>query len=206
MDLRFTHKDVLRIFPGIKARTLISWMERRLIVPFTSASGRGSSRIYSYLNLIEIGIVSEFLKHGIPFSVIEEVMTSPAVKKLKEEKDFDVVIFHHRQTPTDISSTQDRVRLENHQVFSDRSPSGQGSVSPGGVSGSITIKTSEASLPLKGHLRIRLANTTTCVKIDDFLKDGGRLLFGGEELDITSILVVNVRGIKTLVDRQLRGL
>lgn len=67
----FVHREVLKIFPWIKSRTLISWSERGLIKPeFEDASGRGTRRRYSYQNLIEIGFVSELLNYGIPFSMI----------------------------------------------------------------------------------------------------------------------------------------
>ena len=94
MHDKFLHRDILNIFPWLKPRTLISWSERGLIKPdFSNAAGRGSSRVYSYGNLIEIGIVSEFLGHGIPFSIIEGIMNGSAVRKMKEEKDFNVVIW-----------------------------------------------------------------------------------------------------------------
>jgi DNA-binding transcriptional MerR regulator len=95
---RFLHKDVLKIFSWIKPRTLISWSERGLIKPdLSDASGRGSARVYSYANLIEIGVVSEFLTYGIPFSFIESILKTPPIAKMRETQNFDVVIWHHHR-------------------------------------------------------------------------------------------------------------
>ena len=55
MEYEFTHGDLRKIFPWIKSRTLIYWVERGLFKPdITEASGRGTTRKYSYKNLIEI--------------------------------------------------------------------------------------------------------------------------------------------------------
>ena len=35
-----------------------------------------------------------------------------------------------------------------------------------------------------------------------FSRHGGKLLLGGEREDVTSVLIVNVKGIKMYVDRQ----
>lgn len=81
MKSQFQHKDLLRLFPTIKPRTLISWTERGLIKPeFEDASGRGSSRRYSYKNLIEIAFMRDLLKFGIPFSVLKNIADSSEFK------------------------------------------------------------------------------------------------------------------------------
>lgn len=46
--------------------------------------------------------------------------------------------------------------------------------------------------------------TVECVKIDDFLADGGQLLFGNERGNVTSAVIVNVKSIKNFVDRQIK--
>jgi hypothetical protein len=87
MNKTFCHADILNIFPWLKARTLISWTERGLIHPLLDAAGRGSSRVYSYTNLIEIGILNELLRYGIPFSLIQVAMRSEALQiVLKADK------------------------------------------------------------------------------------------------------------------------
>jgi DNA-binding transcriptional MerR regulator len=191
MHEQFLHRDILNIFPWLKPRTLISWSERGLIKPdFSNAAGRGSSRVYSYANLIEIGIVSEFLGHGIPFSIIEGIMNGSAVTKMKEEKDFHVVIWSDRT----IHGVTAQLRTTNQ--FSAQTTSG-------------TVPLSMAGWPhgqaVKPFTRVT-ADTSACVKIDDFLAHGGKLLLGGGREDVTSVLIVNVRGIKMYVDRQIRGM
>ena len=180
----YVHSDVLKVFPYINPRTLISWNERGLITPDVSnSSGRGSSRIYSYLNLIQIGIAHEFLRFGIPFSVIGSIMTGEAIMKLREGNDFDVVIWTYQQTPLAKSTPQrSHARLRSSDASSIRVP--------------LPVVTAHGS-------QVRPAQ---CVKIDDFLADGGRIILGQPADDVSSILVVNVQGIKLFVDGQLRSL
>ncbi len=98
MRSEYQHKDVLRIFPWLKARTLISWSERGLIKPdFNEASGRGSARVFSFTNLIEIGTVSELLQNGIPFANINHIMNSATMIRIKKEKKFDRIFWFDRQ-------------------------------------------------------------------------------------------------------------
>jgi DNA-binding transcriptional MerR regulator len=91
----FVHKEVLKIFPWIKARTLISWSERGLIKPeFEEASGRGTRRRYSYQNLIEIGVVSELLDYGIPFNMISTfIHAQEGLSEELRDKGFDMVFL-----------------------------------------------------------------------------------------------------------------
>lgn len=70
----FFHKDVLGIFPSIKPRTLISWVEEDLIQPLSEPVNRGGKRVYSYENLMEIGFVNELLMHGLRIKIIRDVI------------------------------------------------------------------------------------------------------------------------------------
>lgn len=211
---QFVHRDILNIFPWIKARTLISWSERGLVKPdFSNAAGRGSSRVYSYSNLIEIGIVSEFLRHGIPFSIIEEIMNGDAVRRLKEEKDFNVVIWSDR-TICGVSA-----KISTPDLLA------------GGTAVSRQTTSTDATIPMANHVSAqidkdipvlpmenavfgqlvtditwRTAHRTVCIRFEDFLADGGVLLLGGGKEDVTSILIINVKGIKMYVDRQIQGM
>lgn len=98
MDNEYLHGDVLKIFPWIKPRTLISWSERGLLrAEFGEADGRGSSRVFSYTNLIEIGILSELLQNGVPFSVIRMITESEQVRDTLAQKAFNNVVFFQRQ-------------------------------------------------------------------------------------------------------------
>lgn len=98
MDNQYLHRDILKIFPWLKPRTLISWSERGLLkADFGEASGRGSSRIFSYSNLIEIGILSELLQNGIPFAIIRLITESSHMKDIISKKAFNQVILFQRQ-------------------------------------------------------------------------------------------------------------
>jgi DNA-binding transcriptional MerR regulator len=98
MDNQYLHRDVLKIFPWLKPRTLISWSERGLIkADFGEASGRGSSRVFSYSNLIEIGILSELLQNGIPFAIIKLITESSHMKDIISKRSFDKIILFQRQ-------------------------------------------------------------------------------------------------------------
>jgi DNA-binding transcriptional MerR regulator len=98
MSQSYLHRDVVKIFPWLKARTLISWSERGLIVPeITDAAGRGSSRMYSYSNLIQIGMLAELLRFGIPFTQIREMMESDEMKNMLSTRNFDAVYWLSRE-------------------------------------------------------------------------------------------------------------
>jgi len=117
---QFVHKEVLKIFPWIKPRTLISWSERGLVTPeLEDASGRGTKRKYSYKNLIEIGFVCELLEYGIPFSTIKEFLEKGGSSDKLFEKGFEVVhcisrysIFHETKPSRVI-----RLQVESAQDF-----------------------------------------------------------------------------------------
>jgi hypothetical protein len=98
MPDEFLHKLILKIFPWLKARTLISWSEHGLVKPeFGDASGRGSSRVYSYRNLMQIGIVSEFLRVGVPFAIIREAMHSTEMQAVMTDGRFESVFWFRRE-------------------------------------------------------------------------------------------------------------
>lgn len=196
MRYTFIHRDVMKVFPWIKARTLISWSERGLIEPVSNAAGRGSSRVYSYANLIEIGIISQFLQHGIPFPNIEAIMKSPPIKKLIKMRDFNVVIWSDRQpsgacidrAPGSISGTNAYVK-------------GIPAMNTGTATMNIPTYKTHRSASLKVF---ELISSVGYAKYDDFLKDGGRLLMG-EKKNITSVVVVNVKAIKSIVDDRIQN-
>ncbi len=96
MQDEYTHTNILKIFPSVRARTLISWSERGLIQPLQEAMGRGSSRMYSYINLIEIAIISELLRYGISFSHIALIMHDTQMKTLLRHQDWDTVFWISR--------------------------------------------------------------------------------------------------------------
>ncbi len=99
-DREFVHKEVLKIFPWIKPRTLISWSERGLIQPeFEEASGRGTRRRYSFQNVIEIGFVDELLQYAMPFHTIKRIIEAAGLSQQLREKGFDTVFWARREIP-----------------------------------------------------------------------------------------------------------
>ena len=92
MISEFRHSDLMKIFPSLKPRTIISWSERELLEPdIQDAAGRGSSRCYSYKNLIEIAIIGEFLSYGMPFSFVRKVVRSRQFRQAMNEQRWDTV-------------------------------------------------------------------------------------------------------------------
>jgi DNA-binding transcriptional MerR regulator len=93
MKSEFLHRDLMKIFPTIKPRTIISWAERRLIEPdIRDASGRGSSRRYSYENLIEIAFISELASLELPFARIKHVVRSEKFREIVKKHKWDQVL------------------------------------------------------------------------------------------------------------------
>lgn len=176
MNEQFNHGDILRIYPWIKPRTLIYWSERGLIQPdFSDASGRGSSRLYSYTNVIEIGIVSELLVNGIPFKRIKEIMTSSAIQEMKETKYFDIVIY------------------TDHRMFNNcaKKPSADRRSAP------------ETSGTIAHPYYAICTNMTIFSTADSFLQNGGHRLIGVGNENVTSAVIINVKGIKIYVEAQI---
>lgn len=94
----FKHRDVLRIYPDLRPRTLISWVDKGLLSPEVKASGTGTRNQYSVKNLVEIGVIRELITYRIPQSVVESIMRQLAneASLLTEENDFDVVVVYSR--------------------------------------------------------------------------------------------------------------
>jgi len=117
MHQTYTHSDIMKIFPEIKARTLISWSERELLTPLQAASGRGSSRLYSYSNLVEISIINELLQYGIPFAQIRTIMQNEGMSQIIKDQQWEMVylIVRSRENGVDspISIITYPVKIEN---------------------------------------------------------------------------------------------
>lgn len=105
MHNTYSHANILKIFPNIKVRSLISWSERGLIKPLQDAAGRGSSRIYSYTNLIEIGIIAEFFRYGLGFSNVSSLMSSNMMQDILKKKSWESVVWFSYGTPANIKNT-----------------------------------------------------------------------------------------------------
>jgi DNA-binding transcriptional MerR regulator len=95
--ISMTHRDVLKIFPNLKARTLISWSEKGLLSPSVGASGSGSRRIYSEKNLIEIGVIRELVDYRFPTKIVKPIIDALGERLDKQKGDYDIVIVYSKQ-------------------------------------------------------------------------------------------------------------
>jgi len=84
VNRKYYHKDVLKIFPDIKPRSLIHWAEIGLITPSEEPGNRGGKRGYSYSNLITIGLIRQLLMHGLDIREARDIILHEEVQdKLK---------------------------------------------------------------------------------------------------------------------------
>jgi len=60
----YTLKDVMAIYPQINPRTIQVWIKRKVLRPLISSAGQGFPVKFSYLNLIEIGLIWQIIKIG----------------------------------------------------------------------------------------------------------------------------------------------
>lgn len=179
----FVHKEVLKIFPWIKPRTLISWSERGLIQPeFEEASGRGTRRRYSYQNLIEIGFISELLDYGIPFNMIRIfIQDQEGLSKELRKKGFDIVFVVNDVTGIAID-------YEDHSIH------------PGDSFGHYTYQTAFRTIEDFAEMGGK-----------EILGMVGRKHLGGVKVEggklrvvRPSYIVINIQAIKQMVDVQIK--
>jgi DNA-binding transcriptional MerR regulator len=76
----FFNRHVLIVYPEIKTRTLISWSEKGIISPLEQPVNKGGRRVYSYENLIEIGLTRLLSLKGVPIHTLKALLNN---KKLK---------------------------------------------------------------------------------------------------------------------------
>jgi DNA-binding transcriptional MerR regulator len=88
MDKTYRWKDIKKYYPELCQRTVMSWMERGLIKPYKDATGRGTKRIYSLGNMVEIGIMRALLNIGLPFRMIMQVANSSAYRATIESNQY----------------------------------------------------------------------------------------------------------------------
>jgi len=90
----YYHKDVLNIFPSLKGRTLISWIEKGLITPLHEPENRGGKRIYSYHNLIQIAIIHELSMYSFPLKSIKRENKVLDQCKQNNYENFLIICFY----------------------------------------------------------------------------------------------------------------
>jgi hypothetical protein len=60
----YTLKDVMAIYPQINPRTIQVWIKRGVLRPLIESAGQGFPVKFSYLNLVEIGLIWQIIKIG----------------------------------------------------------------------------------------------------------------------------------------------
>jgi len=93
---RYSHNQVLKIFPDIDPGLLKTWATLGLITPDLKSKGLGIFKKYSTNNLIEIGAARELSAFGVKQAVIEPIIQSLR-EHLVESQDYDLVIVCRRQ-------------------------------------------------------------------------------------------------------------
>jgi len=93
---RYSHNNVLKIFPDIDHGLLKSWATLGLITPDLKSKGIGIFKKYSTNNLIEIGVARELFAYGVKQAVIEPLIQSLR-EHLVESQDYDLIIICRRQ-------------------------------------------------------------------------------------------------------------
>ena len=93
----YEHRNVLKIFPDLKTRTLISWSEKGLFKPEVEARGPGTRRGYSKKNLIQIGVIRELVSYGLRHAIIKVIMYSLEQIFSLDDTTLDYVIIVQKQ-------------------------------------------------------------------------------------------------------------
>lgn len=71
----YLNKDAAPII-GISPRTLQSWTDKGVVRPIREATGGGSKRGYSYLNLIEAGLSKRLIEKGLGIQAVKRILTN----------------------------------------------------------------------------------------------------------------------------------
>ena len=93
---RYSHSNVLKIFPDIDPALLKSWRTLGLIAPDLKSKGTGIFKKYTTDNLIEIGVARELFAFGVKPSMAEPIIQSLR-EHLRQSQDFDLLIICRRQ-------------------------------------------------------------------------------------------------------------
>lgn len=97
-NFSYQHKDIIRVFPDLSPRSLVSWAEKEILIPdHHDANGRGTVRKYSFDNVVQAGIIRELMAFGLNFRDIKHTLIDYWKKRMIELK-YDCVLIIQRQT------------------------------------------------------------------------------------------------------------
>ncbi len=92
-DSTYQHKDIIKIFPDLSPRSLVSWAEKEILIPgVEDARGRGTVRRYSFDNVIQAGIIRELMALGVTFRIIKNFLGEKLRKRIKK-LDYECVLL-----------------------------------------------------------------------------------------------------------------
>lgn len=84
-------------FVGVAQRTVQSWTEKGLLSAGKETGGTGDRRLYSLLNLIELGIIKSLTNERLPLKKVKGVMSWLRLRKSLDRiinEDHAFLIFH----------------------------------------------------------------------------------------------------------------
>lgn len=91
----YTLKDVKRIYTTLNFRSLQIWCKRGVIIPAEPAQKQGSPAKFSYLNLIEIGLIMQLVRFGFDrHPLLSQMMIEGKGKKRRWIDDLDFNCVH----------------------------------------------------------------------------------------------------------------
>lgn len=87
-------KDVKKYYPTLNFRSLQIWCKRGVIIPAEPAKKQGIPSKFSYLNLIEIGLIMQLVIFGLDrHPLLSQMMREAREKKRKWIDDFGFNCF-----------------------------------------------------------------------------------------------------------------
>lgn len=134
MDLNrplYTLKDVKRYYPTLNFRSLQIWCKRGVIIPAEPAKKQGIPAKFSYLNLIEIGLIMQLVRFGFDrHPILSQMMRDGKEKKRRWIDDLDFNCVHVITDSAFLPKDYDR-ELYAETFWSVQPPENLGFDSPG---------------------------------------------------------------------------
>jgi hypothetical protein len=78
----FYNSDIRKIL-NIPMRRIVNITDKTLVIPVIDASGAGSKREYSYINLLEFGLIENLFDIGLGIQLVKKIVVA-----LREDGDF----------------------------------------------------------------------------------------------------------------------